>query len=129
MSMNNLTIVGNVTKDPTIYETTSGKKVTNINAAVQRGYNKDKEKPECDFFKVVCWEKTAEYVCKTVKKGTKICVNGAVSIEVNEKNGKTYSNLVINLPKIEVMTNNSASDNGTQTDQYGTPVMEDGLPW
>ena len=57
--MNCIIIKGRLTADPELRRTQSDTAVCTVNVAVDRPYSKDKE---TDFFSVVFWRQTAEFV-------------------------------------------------------------------
>ena len=81
---NHITILGRLTKDPELRRTQKGDAVTTITVAVNRDYDKD----AADFFAVVAWNKTAEFISLYFKKGDGILVSGAMqSRAYTDKNG------------------------------------------
>ncbi|NBH77015.1 single-stranded DNA-binding protein [Clostridiaceae bacterium] len=83
--MNSITIKGRLTKDPELRNTQSGTAVCTVNVAVDRPYSKDKE---TDFFTVVFWRQTAEFVSKYFVKGQEILVQGEMqSRKYEDKEG------------------------------------------
>ncbi|MHB1651413.1 MAG: single-stranded DNA-binding protein [Desulfitobacteriaceae bacterium] len=73
--MNNVQVLGRLTKDPELKYSQNGKAVCQFSIAVNR--NKD----ETDFFDCVAWEKTAETVSNYVKKGQRVLVDGRLQQE------------------------------------------------
>lgn len=71
--MNCIIIKGRLTADPELRHTQSDTAVCTVNVAVDRPYSKDKE---TDFFSVVFWRQTAEFVSKYFTKGQEILVQG-----------------------------------------------------
>ena len=61
--------------DPELRRTQSGVSVTSFRIANDRDYGKGEEK-ETDFFDVVAWRSTAEFICKYFTKGRMISVDG-----------------------------------------------------
>ena len=55
--MNKIYLSGNLTKEPEIRTTQSGRTVASMSIAVNQGYG---DKQTTDFFNLVAWEKTAE---------------------------------------------------------------------
>ena len=70
--MNKIIITGNLTRDPEMRQTESGKSVTNFTVAVRRPFKAE----ETDFFPVVVWGKQAESCAKYLSKGRKVGVSG-----------------------------------------------------
>jgi len=75
MALNTITIMGNLVKDPELRSTQSGIKVASLRVAVGRDFSKEKE---TDFFDVVAWRATADFVCRNFTKGQPILVNGSL---------------------------------------------------
>lgn len=82
MYMNQLTIVGNVTRDAEVIVTNSGKEVIRFAVAVNRG--KDQS---ADFFEVACWEKP--WALDLAKKGALILIQGPM-LSNRSEDGITY---------------------------------------
>lgn len=70
--MNQVNLIGRLTKDAELKTTNSGKKLTNFTLAVR---NRD----EADFINCIAWEKTAEIICKYTTKGSQIGVTGRIA--------------------------------------------------
>jgi len=85
--MNSVNLIGNLTRDPELRYTSSGKAVCNLSIAVQDNYNKDK----AHFLNCTAWGKTGEVIDKYFSKGTKIGITGRLSQDTWEKEGKNYS--------------------------------------
>ena len=73
MALNHITIMGNLVKDPELRTTASGVKVASLRVAVSRDFSKEKA---TDFFDVVAWRATAEFVTRNFAKGKPILVDG-----------------------------------------------------
>ena len=75
--LNRITILGRLTRDPELRRTQSGVAVTTITVAVDRDYKSSESgEREADFFNVVAWRQTAEFVSKYFSKGRVIGVDG-----------------------------------------------------
>ena len=82
--LNEIVLMGRLTKDPEMRNTQSGKFVTTFTLAVDRDFDGDKT----DFFTCVAWNKTAEFVKQYIEKGQLITVKGSMqSREWSDKNG------------------------------------------
>ncbi len=74
---NNITIVGNVTRDPELRYLTSGTALAQLGVAVNRRYQQNGEwQEETSFFDVVCWRDLADNVSESISKGDRIIVTG-----------------------------------------------------
>lgn len=88
--MNQIVIMGRLTTDPELKETTSGKSVTSFSVAVQRDYANEQKGREVDFIPVVAWRSTAEFVCRYFAKGQTIALTGRLqSRKYTDKEGNS----------------------------------------
>lgn len=84
MSLNNITLMGRLTKAPELRFTQTGKPVASFTLAVDRDYQKD----EVDFIPIVTWNKTAEFVNSYLGKGLMATVSGRLqNRKWTDKNG------------------------------------------
>ena len=73
--LNHVSIMGRITKDIELRRTNSGHAVASFSIACDRDFSNGGEK-ETDFFEVVAWRNTAEFVHKYFAKGRMIIVAG-----------------------------------------------------
>lgn len=73
--MNQVNLIGRLTKAPELRYTQDNKAVATFTLAVNRGYGENKQ---ADFINIVCWEKQAENVSKYLEKGSLIGLTGRV---------------------------------------------------
>ena len=76
---NNVTLVGNITRDPELRFTASGQAKANFGIAVNRRWqNRQSQEWEeaTSFFNVVCWGDMGENVGESIQKGARILVTG-----------------------------------------------------
>lgn len=71
-SINQVILMGRLTRDPEQRTTTTGKTIASFGLAVDRGGQDD----GADFFDVTAWEKLAELVVKYLGKGRRVLVQG-----------------------------------------------------
>lgn len=113
--MNKAIFIGNLSRDPELSETKSGKTVCKFGIAVPREKSK-----EVDFFNVTAWENLAEIVNKYAHKGDKVCVVGTLQIRSYEdSNGVTKTTCEIIASEVEFLgTNKKRSyDNGEREER------------
>ena len=75
-TINSVTVLGRLGKDPELRFTGSGTAVCEFSVATDRGSRGDDQ--ITDWHKVVAWEKQAETASKFLKKGSEVCVQGEV---------------------------------------------------
>ena len=93
-SINQVILMGRLTRDPELRTTTTGKSVVNFSLAVDKGG----QDAGADFFEIVAWEKLAELVAQYLSKGRRCLVQGRLSQRQWEQDGQKRS-------RIEVMAN------------------------
>jgi single-strand DNA-binding protein len=71
-SINQVILMGRLTRDPEVRTTSSGKTITSFSIAVDRGGQED----AADFFDVTAWEKLGELVSQYLSKGRRCLVQG-----------------------------------------------------
>jgi single-strand DNA-binding protein len=77
MADNNITLVGNVTREPELKFTQGGKGIASFGIAVNRRYQTNGEWQEkVSFFNVVAWDKLGENAAASIVKGTRVIVTG-----------------------------------------------------
>ncbi len=96
MSLNSANIMGNLTRDPELKYTNSGKAVCNLSIANNRIFSKGGEKTqEVSYFDVEVWGVIADNCAKYLSKGSGIIVEGRLRQDRWEKDGKTQSRVRI----------------------------------
>lgn len=83
--MNNVTLIGRLTKKPELEYTQNNTAVTKFTIAVNR-QSKDKG---ADFIRVTAFGRLAENICRYLDKGREIAVQGKIQTGSYEKDGRT----------------------------------------
>ena len=76
--MNRVELIGNLTRDPELSETSSGTTYCRLSIAVSRPYTDGDGNREADFFNITVWRTQAENCGRYLKKGNKIGVSGSL---------------------------------------------------
>lgn len=71
-SINQVILMGRLTRDPEQRTTTTGKTIASFSIAVDRGGQED----AADFFDVTAWEKLGDLVMQYLAKGRRVLVQG-----------------------------------------------------
>lgn len=74
--LNHLTIMGRLCADPELRKTPSGISVCNARIAVERDYADQSGERLTDFFSIVAWRGTAEFLYNYFAKGRKVLLDG-----------------------------------------------------
>lgn len=127
--MNNLTIIGNLTRDPETRTTASGLTACTFSVAVNRKVNGE-DKP--DFFRVTAWRQLGENCARFLSKGRKVCVIGPVSLNTyTGQDGKTRASMEVTADKVEFLSpRDETKQEAPEPEQVFHPVEgEDDLPF
>jgi single-strand DNA-binding protein len=96
-SFNQVTLMGNLTRDPELRQIPSGQSVCNFSLALNRAYKgQDGEWQEAtDFVDVVAWGPLGERVAQYVTKGRPVLVSGRLQSRNWEQDGQKRSKLEV----------------------------------
>ena len=117
--LNTIAIHGRLVADPALRSTKEGTPVCGFSVAV----NRDKG-DQADFFDVVAWKGTAEFVSRNFTKGSSIIIKGRLQSRTYEKDGQ-------NRKAIEIVADSVYFAGGKKTEEpAAVPVDDDGeLPF
>jgi single-strand DNA-binding protein len=74
--LNNVVLIGNLTRDPELRYTPSGLPVCTLRLAVNRNFSNSPGEIETDYFNVVVWRNQAEKCAEYLSKGRQVAVTG-----------------------------------------------------
>lgn len=131
--MNNLMIIGNLTRDPEMRTLNDGRTVCMLNVAV----NRMKKDSGADYFRVSVWGNMGDACAKYLAKGRKVAVQGSVSAHAYKaQNGDAAASLEVFANNVEFLGGGEATANkpapapAPAADPSGcTPVIDDDLPF
>lgn len=107
--MNKVFLSGNMTRDPEVRYTQSGKAYARMGIAVNRAFSKEKV---VDFFNLIAWDKTAEFCGRYITKGTRVLVEGRLQTSNYEnKDGVKVNAIDVVVDNIE-FAGSKRADNG-----------------
>lgn len=87
-------LVGNLTRDPELRYTPSGKAVVSLRVAVNERHKNDQGEwvnGEPKFYDVTVWDNQAEHVNDALRKGDRIIAIGSTKTRTWESDGETKS--------------------------------------
>ena len=95
--INNVVLVGRLTKDADLRYTSGGQATATFNLAVNRNFTNQSGEREADFVNCVIWRKPAETLANYAKKGTLIGVVGRIQTRnyENQEGRKVYVTEVV----------------------------------
>lgn len=121
-SINQVILMGRLTRDPELRTTTTGKSVVNFSLAVDKGG----QDAGADFFEIVAWEKLAELVQQYLSKGRRCLVQGRLSQRQWEQDGQKRSRIEVMASDVTFLDGpNSGSDGaGAPASQQASPAPQ-----
>ncbi len=140
-SLNKAQIIGNLTRDPELKQTTGGQSVCTFGVATNRYWtdSNGQKRDEAEYHNVVAWGKLAEICAQYLKKGNKVFVEGRLQTRNWEDEGgaKHYrteivaNDMIILSPRGEVGTqeNSVADDASAPTQSVEEEISPEDLPF
>lgn len=88
-SLNQVTLMGNLTRDPELRQTPTGQNVTSFSLALNRAYKSanGEWQEATDYIDIVCWGPLAERVAQYLSKGRRALVQGRLQSRSWEQDG------------------------------------------
>lgn len=104
-SFNKCILIGNLTADPELKYLPKGTAVCQFNLAVNRKWRDEsgQQKEEVAFIGVKAWGKQAETIAQYLKKGRPLMVEGRLTQETWEKDGKKNSKTLVTLESFQFL--------------------------
>lgn len=95
--MNNVTLIGRLTKAPELKQTASNTSVFTGTLAVNRTFKNQNGERETDFINIVAWRQTAEIIAQYCGKGSQIGVTGRIQTRnyENQQGQRVYVTEVV----------------------------------
>ena len=126
--LNVVAIVGRLVADPQMRQTTTGKNVASLRVAVDRGRRDPNGQSQADFFDVVAWDRSADFVCKYFQKGSPIVVEGSIQTRMwEDKAGQKRKSVEIVAENVEFVPRSKdagAPSFHTERNEFAPPIAE-----
>ena len=110
--LNQIVLVGRLTRNIKINKSENGKKIANISLAIPRSFKNMEGTYDTDFIDCVAFENIAENTASYCSKGDIVGVKGRVQSRVVEKDGKKEYLMDIVAEKVTFLS----SKNGKETE-------------
>lgn len=116
-SINQVILMGRLTRDPEQRTTTTGKVIVSFSIAVDRGGQED----AADFFDVTAWEKLGELVMQYLGKGRRVLVQGRLRQDSwdDKETGKKRSRVEVTATDVTFLDGPN-SDGGSSAPSAGS---------
>ena len=114
LNLNKVIIGGRLTAEPELKTTQSGISVCSFSVAVNRRV-KPGEEQKSDFFSVVAWRTTADFVARYFHKGSSICIVGVLqNSSWTDQDGQKHYRTDIVADEVMFVDSKSESNNSAQ---------------
>ncbi len=117
--INNVVLVGRLTRDPELRFTANGSAVATFNLAVNRNFTNQSGEREADFVNCVIWRKPAETLVNYAKKGTLLGVVGRIQTRnyENQQGQKVYVTEVV-CDNFQLLESRNANEQRQNTENF-----------
>lgn len=118
--INNVVLVGRLTKDPDLRYTPQGVAVATFTLAVNRNFTSQSGNREADFINCVIWRKSAELMANMAKKGALVGITGRIQTRnyENQQGQRVYVTEVV-ADNFQLLESRSTSEQRQQPGGYG----------
>lgn len=120
-SVNQVIIMGNLTRDPELRQTPSGQSVVSFSLALNRSY-KDQSgewQEATDYIDVVAWGPLAERVAQYMTKGRRALVQGRLQSRSWEQEGQKRSKVEVLASDVTFLDGRGEGGEGSQGGSFG----------
>ena len=123
--INKVLLIGRLTRDPEVKQTSTGMSYCRFSLAVNRYYIQNEErKEEVSFLNCVAWGKQAEVIGKYCAKGKQIGVEGRLKQNSwQDKEGQARSSIDIIVEQMQLLSSASTAPRQTENTP-GSPEIE-----
>lgn len=114
-SVNQVMLMGNLTRDPEVRQTPNGQSVCSFGLALNRSFKgSDGQWQEAtDFVDIVAWAQLGERVAQYVHKGSRVLVQGRLQYRSWESDGQKRSKLEVIAGDVTFLDGRGDSEGGT----------------
>lgn len=127
-SLNQVTLMGNLTRDPELRQTPTGQNVTSFSLALNRAYkSQNGEWQEAtDYIDIVCWGPLAERVAQYLSKGRRCLVQGRLQSRSWEQDGQKRNKVEVLAFDVTFLDSRGDSESGgSGTAEESAPAATD----
>src|SRR5687768_11794279 len=123
-SINQVMLMGNLTRDPELRTTPTGQNVCSFSMAINRSWQDQSGQTQeaVDFFDVVAWGKLGELVNQYLSKGRKCLVQGRLSQRSWEKDGQKHNKVEVIATDVTFLDGGGAGGSAPSGDSSPRPA-------
>lgn len=129
LNLNKVIIGGRLTADPELKQTQGGISVCSFSVAVNRRTLPGAEQ-KADFFNVTAWRQTADFVARYFRKGSSICIVGALqNSSWTDQSGQKHYRTDIVADEVMFVDSKGEGQAATVAPQFSEVDPDEGLPF
>lgn len=120
-SLNRVTLIGNLTRDPELRYTSSGMAIAKFGLAVNERFKSgDEWKEKVNFIDITVWGRQAETTSEYLSKGRQVCIDGRLTYSSWETDdGQKRNKLEVTAERVVFLGSGSGSG---RSDSGGPPM-------
>jgi single-strand DNA-binding protein len=120
--VNNVTLIGRLTRDAELRYTANGKAVSKFSLAVNdKRKVGDQWKDEAGFFEITLWGQLGESLNQYLTKGKQIAVTGKLTQERWEQDGQNRSKVLVTAATVQLLGSPSGNNDSGKTHSQAAP--------
>jgi single-strand DNA-binding protein len=126
-SLNQVTLMGNLTRDPELRQTPTGQNVTSFSLALNRAYKSanGEWQEATDYIDCVCWGPLAERVAQYLSKGRRCLVQGRLQSRSWEQDGNKRSKVEVLANDVTFLDSRGAGGDDSNSDSSDSTSVSD----
>ena len=124
-----ITIIGNLGKDPISKQSQNGKQYAQVSVAASRSLGQGQK--ETTWFSVTAWEKLGQYLCNYAQKGSMVMITGRLNPDAQsggpriwfDQQGNARAAFEIVATEARILSGFKSEEQRNQTPQYQTQAQ------
>jgi len=123
-SVNRITLMGHVGRDPDLRETGSGTRVAHLSLATNHRYTVggEEERERTDWHRLTLWNRLASFAEEYIHKGDRIYVEGRLEYDSYERDGVTIPTCEVNVREVVLLSRARDTDPADASLEIGASV-------
>lgn len=129
-SLNQVFLMGNLTRDPELRQTPTGQSVCGFSLALNRSYkgSDDEWKEVTDYIDIVAWGPLGERVAQYLSKGRRCLVQGRIQSRSWEQDGNKRSKVEVLANDVTFLDSRGTGGGDSSSGSYDQTPKEDAKP-
>ena len=112
-SVNRVTLVGNVGRDPDIQQTKNGTKVAHLSLATNRRPSQGGDGQErTDWHRLTLWNRMAQFAEDYIRTGDRVYIEGRLEYDSYERDGTVIPTADIHVKEVVLLSARAGSEDG-----------------